>query len=268
MKKTTIRQCILSLMAAAVLFFPVGASSQTVRGDFNYDGKFNISDVTALIGYILGGEWDAAPKDLVRDTLTVNRVQFVMVHVPGGTIELEEGVTGTVPDFCIGQTEVTQRLWKAVMGSNPSSCQFYQDLPVENVSWDACQEFISRLNELTGLEFRLPTSLEWTFAASGGTRSRGFLYSGSENPLLVAWHTGNASTSPSIVARLTPNELGLYDMSGNVNEWCSNASTQVSGHRVIRGGSYYVDSWQCTVTWSGHSVQNKGTKVTGLRLAL
>ena len=265
MKKTL----ILSIIALASLWVCApGAMAQTQRGDFDYDGHTNINDLTALIEYLLDGQWDATPW-VVRDTLTVGGVSFVMVHVDGGTISLGEGITGTVPSFCIGQTEVTQALWKAVMGNNPSYYQAYTDLPVEQVSWDDCQAFIQELNALTGLNFRLPRSLEWTFAASGGNHGRGFTYAGSDSQLLVAWHDANTNgTNPQRTKQLKPNELGLYDMSGNVNEWCSDVSQSNTGSRIIRGGDYHYGAYHCTVSWVGDTKQGTRSRLNGLRLAL
>ena len=265
MKKTL----ILSIIALASLWVCApGAWAQTQRGDFDYDGHTSINDLTALIEYLLDGQWDATPW-VVRDTLTVGGVSFVMVHVDGGTISLGEGITGTVPSFCIGQTEVTQALWKAVMGNNPSYYQAYTDLPVEQVSWDDCQAFIQELNALTGLNFRLPRSLEWTFAASGGNYSHGYTFAGSDNAALVAWYnTTSGGTNSQRTKQLKPNELGLYDMSGNVLEWCSDASQSNPGNRIVRGGDFNGSANRCKVFWSGDYNQSKGNRLNGLRLAL
>lgn len=262
----------ISLAVAAVMSLcPSLASSQTLRGDFDYNGHTDVNDLTELINYLLTEEWDAAPSNVVRDTLTVKGVQFVMVHVDGGSYSMGEGITATVQDFCIGQTEVTQRLWRAVMGNNPSSYgamfNWEFELPVENVSWEDCQAFIDSLNVLTGKTFRLPSSLEWEFAARGGNLSHGYLYSGSDNPLLVAWHNGNSTTTQSLVKLLTPNELGLYDMSGNVDEWC-NDQAAIQQHRVIRGGDFHWDAARCLVSWKGSLVEYRGSKLCGLRLAM
>lgn len=122
----------------------------------------------------------------------------------------------TLSDFSIGKYEVTQEEWETVMGSNPSEHKGAK-LPVENVSWDDCQVFIKKLNKMTGMNFRLPTEAEWEYAARGGGNSRNYKYSGSNNLQSVAWN-GNDKTQP--VGRKKPNELGLYDMSGNIAEWC------------------------------------------------
>ena len=238
---------------------------RTERSDCNLDGTFNMDDLSTLINYLLTGSWNDYPADLARDTVTVNGVEFVMVKVEGGSYAIEEGVTATVRDFWIGQMEVTQQLWQAVMGSNPS---YYPSSlnPVNNVSWDACQSFISRLNELTGLSFRLPSSIEWEWAARGGNYSHGYEYAGSNNPDLVANHKSGSHSSANDVGRLHPNELGLYDMSGNIAEWCQNEWNGDSSYHIMRSGSYGWPEEQSKVVWISHA---KGSqKVFGLRLAM
>lgn len=125
----------------------------------------------------------------------------------------------TLSSYSIGKYEVTQKLWEAVMGSNPSVFKG-ENLPVENVSWNDVQEFLRKLNEMTGKQYRLPTEAEWEFAARGGNLSKGYKYSGSDNPDMVAWHSGNSDWKTQPVGTKAPNELGIYDMSGNVEEWC------------------------------------------------
>ena len=196
---------------------------------------------------------------------TVRGVSFEMVRVEGGTFRMgatsEQGSdvwdnekpvhSVTLSGYYIGKTEVTQALWKAVMGSNPS--KFIGDnLPVEMVSWDDCQEFIRELNALTGQNFRLPTEAEWEFACRGGNNSRGYKYSGSNYIDNVAWYDGNSGDKAHPVATKSPNELGIYDMSGNLWEWCSDwygdyssgAQANPKGpydgsYRVVRGGSMF-----------------------------
>ena len=191
---------------------------------------------------------------------TVNGVSFEMVRVEGGTFHMgatseQEGEaysdekpvhSVTLSSYYIGKTEVTQALWQAVMGSNPSNFKG-ADLPVECVSWNDCQEFIQKLNRLTGRNFRLPTEAEWEFACRGGNNSRGYKYSGSNNLGSVAWYSCG-KTRP--VGTKAPNELGIYDMTGNVWEWCSDwyanytsysqtnpTGPQSGSDRVYRGGS-------------------------------
>ena len=198
-------------------------------------------------------------RELVaKMTFTVNGVSFKMVSVEGGTFQMgstdgddyEKPVHNvTLSSYSIGETEVTQALWTAVMGTNPSYFKG-DNLPVEKVTWNDCQTFITKLNQLTGNSFRLPTEAEWEFAAKGGTKSKGYTYSGSNTIGDVAWYADNSSrTHP--VATKQANELGIYDMSGNVYEWCqdwlgdyrrsaqSNPTGPTSGSsRVLRGGSW------------------------------
>lgn len=226
-------------------------------------------------------------------TLTVNGIKYNMVWVDGGTFRMgatsEQGSeisdekpvhSVTLSGYYIGKTEVTQALWQAVMGSNPS--YFEGDgLPVEQVSWDDCQEFIRKLNSLTGQNFRLPTEAEWEFACRGGNNSRGYKYSGSNYIDNVAWYDGNSGDKTHPVATKSPNELGIYDMSGNVWEWCadwygdysSGRQTNPKGPyggsgRVGRGGGW--DGYARNCRSSGRYGGNPSFRYyyLGLRLAL
>ena len=215
----------------------------------------------------------AAPQGGAIETITVKGVSFNMIKVQGGTFTMgatsEQGSDAhsgekpthqiTLSDYMIGETEVTQELWKAVMGSNPSNFSG-TNLPVEKVSWDDCQIFITKLNQLTGKNFRLPTEAEWEYAARGGQKSRGYKYAGSNTLSDVAWYLDNSGSKTHPVKQKQANELGLYDMSGNVWEWCqdwydnygSAAQTNPTGsssgfYRVNRGGSCYSIASRCRV---------------------
>ena len=242
------------------------------------------------------------PKIAANGTVyNVGGVQFTMVRVQGGTFQM--GATSeqekeaysdekpahqvTLSDYSIGETEVTQALWKAVMGTNPS--KFVGDNhPVEMVSWDECQSFIARLNNMTGLKFRLPTEAEWEYAARGGSKSRGYKYAGSDNIDEVAWYDSNSGQTTHDVKTSAANELGLYDMSGNVWEWCQdrygskyykeclkqssniqNPQGPVSGsNRADRGGSWGNGARNCRVANRDGSTPVDRISDLGLRLVL
>ena len=183
-------------------------------------------------------------------------------------------------NYYIGKYEVTQALWKIVMGSNPSNFKG-DNLPVENVSWNNCQKFISKLNKLTGKSFRLPSEAEWEYAARGGNKSRGYLYSGSNAIGDVAWYEGNSSFMTHAVGTKQPNELGIYDMTGNVWEWCqdwydsyssspqTNPTGAVSGsYRVDRGGSWNCLARSCRASCRDRCTPDYRNNSCGLRLVL
>ena len=192
-----------------------------------------------------------------------------MVFVKGGTFQMgsndgsddEKPIhTVTVTGFYIGKYEVTQKQWKEIMGSNPSSFKDCDNCPVESVSWNDVQNFLKKLNEKTGGNYRLPTEAEWEYAARGGNKTNGYKYSGSNSVDDVAWYTSNSGSKTHTVGTKQANELGIYDMSGNVWEWCgdwydkdyyknspeNNPKGASSGlNRVLRGGSWAVDAGGC-----------------------
>ncbi len=186
----------------------------------------------------------------------------------------------TLSSYYIGKYEVTQALWEAVMGENPS---YFEDtnLPVENVSWEDCQKFIKKLNALTGITFRLPTEAEWEYAARGGNKSKGYKYSGSNTIGDVAWYYDNSSSKTHQVGTKQANELGIYDMSGNVWEWCSdwygsnyyssssqtNPTGPTSGsNRVLRGGSWIINARSCRVSYRDGDTPSNRYNFYGFRL--
>ena len=226
--------------------------------------------------------------------ITVNGVTFKMVYVQGGTFTMgctsEQGGDCyggekpshqvTLSDYWIGETEVTQALWEAVMGSNPSYFKG-DNRPVEKVSWDDCQEFIRKLNALTGKTFALPTEAQWEYAARGGNKSRHCKYAGSNSIGDVAWYWDNSGSSTHPVKGKQSNELGLYDMSGNVWEWCedwygsysSSSQTNPTGPssgsgRVLRGGSWDYDARICRVSRRNYDTPGNRYLFLGFRLSL
>ncbi|MCF0197481.1 MAG: SUMF1/EgtB/PvdO family nonheme iron enzyme, partial [Bacteroidaceae bacterium] len=224
-------------------------------------------------------------------TVTVGDMQYDMVRVDGGTFQMGGDAVDSEADekpahnvtlstFYIGLTEVTQAQWKAVMGSNPSE-QKGDDLPVENVTWEDCQTFINRLNNLSNNRFRLPSEAEWEFAARGGKKSKGYTYSGSNDIGTVAWYGDNSEGTTHSVGSKEPNELGIYDMSGNVWEWCQdrygkyrseaqvNPIDPTSGPcRVNRGGCWGSQDRSCRPSFRGSDYPNDNYNYLGLRLIL
>ena len=216
----------------------------------------------------------------------VKGVTFRMKPVQGGTFVMGGLPTDTLADkdevrhqvsvktFYMGETEVTQELWEAVMPKNRSKNKG-KTLPVEYVTYDMCKEFIDKLNQLTGYHFRLPTEAEWEYAARGGRKSKGYLYAGSNDIYQVAHLlTNTPDMKEKSVAQLKPNELGLYDMSGNVWEFCedwyrkSPQSKPSSNFHVIRGGSYNCDARYCRSTNRYMYDQRRRYRHVGFRLAL
>lgn len=266
--------------------------------DVNSDGRVNISDVTTLINNLLTGTVEEITQ-FGNSTFTVNGVSFNMIAVEGGTFamgatrnqgnnasSLEKPVhLVTLSDYYIGETEVTQALWLAVMGSNPSHFNDNLNNPVEMVTWNDCQTFITNLNALTGMNFRLPTEAEWEFAARGGNKSLGNMYAGSNSYDVVAWIKGNAAETTHPVATKAPNELGIYDMSGNIYEYCQDRSTtgtpaytadpqtnptgpESGTNCVIRGGSMDYDANLCRCAYRWSDSQSSAWRDQGLRLVL
>ena len=227
--------------------------------------------------------------------LTANGVRYEMVKVEAGTFTMgataeygEEYEQDEKPahkvtltkDYYMGKTEVTQALWTAVMGNNPSLSKG-DNKPVEQVSWNDCQTFISKLNAATGKNFRLPTEAEWEFAARGGNNSRHYKFSGSNNLDEVAWFGDNSNKTTHDVATKQPNELGIYDMSGNVEEWCQDGcraytskaqcnpfTTRADSYRALRGGNRLNDPWVCRTSYRSSGNPESKSLFIGLRLVL
>ena len=236
-------------------------------------------------------------SSLTGNTITIpvkDGISIDMIRVEAGTFTMgataemknpndDEKPTHRVTltnDYYIGKYEVTQALWQAVMGKKTSKFKWY-NLPVEQVSWDACQKFISKLNRITGKTFRLPTEAEWEYAARGGNKSRGYQYSGSNNLSDVAWYGDNSGNKTHAVGTKQPNELGIYDMSGNVREWCQDwygvysSSSQVNptgansgSYRVFRGSSWLGSAWGCRSCFRSYNSPDYRGSDLGLRLVL
>ena len=237
---------------------------------------------------------------------SVGGVTFKMIKVEGGTFmmgaqsddanadnydpdadEDESPVHKvTLCDYHIGETPVTQELWEAVMDGNPSKFEG-SDNPVDRVSWDDCREFIRKLNRKLrdqlpqGCKFQLPTEAQWEFAARGGNDSLDYTYSGGDDIDDVAWYDGNSNAETHPVMEKQANKLGLYDMSGNVCEWCQdwydeyveenqyNPEGPSSGSfRVLRGGSWDYGAEGCSVSTRNYFSPASRSSDVGFRLAL
>lgn len=246
----------------------------------------------------------SGPGGSAIEEFTVGDVTFKMIRVEGGTFTMgatpEQGsdayedekpahkVTLTKA-YYLGETPVTQGLWVEVMGDNPSYFgedagsygDDWESLPVELVSWEDCQKFIHKLNHKTGKRFRLPTEAEWEFASRGGNKSAGYRYAGSDELEEVAWYDDNSDQETHPVKELSPNELGLYDMSGNVVEWCqdwyddysSSAQTNPKGpssgtFRVYRDGCWCSSAWCCRSSYRNGLTPDDRCRGLGLRLCL
>ena len=244
------------------------------------------------VGYIIFYDNVNSLEDTVYIVQAEGNFEMDMVYVKGGTFrmgateEQEEYVKDwekpvhsvTLSDYYIGKYEVTQGLWEAVMGSNPSYFYMIDDYPVEYVSWNDVQDFLKKLNELTGKNYVLPTEAQWEYAARGGAKSKGYKYSGSNEFDDVAWYDDNSGSSPHPVGTKAPNELGIYDMSGNVWEWCSDWFGEYTGgaptdpesrdHHVFRGGNWSAAAWYCRVSARGHGDPRVRSYALGFRLAL
>jgi len=252
------------------------------KGDF----VFPVSDATTAVSPALTATAPVSLGTAINRTQTVEPVAkeperipeqpmisneeaegFIpMVFVEGGTFLMGNKKGGReekpphfvkLENFYIGKYEVTQKQWEEIMGSNPSVFAGYENCPVERVSYEEVQLFIKRLNEKSGKNYRLPTEAEWEYAARGGNKSGNFLYAGGNDPKSVAWMKVNSLAKTHPVGLKEANELGIYDMSGNVLEWCSdwfddafytikgthiNPDGPAKGNeRVVRGGSYKYD---------------------------
>lgn len=225
----------------------------------------------------------------VKDGINIEMIKVEAgTFMMGATKEVKEPYEIELPahevllteDYYIGKYEVTQALWNVVMDSKYSTNDG-DLLPKNYVSWNDCQEFIEKLNKITGLKFRLPTEAEWEYAARGGKKSKRYLYSGSNNVLDVAWYDGNSSNKRHPVGTKQANELGIFDMGGNVSEWCQDLWGQYQNDsqinplgssagtkHVLRGGNYFFDIRICYLSYRMFAESNYKDASNGFRLAL
>ncbi len=259
-------------LRAIVLFtaFPILANGVVFAQDtLPVPSSYRVNKVSFnMVRVEKGGFWMGAQR---KDTAEFNYDRTAQIdELPVHYVTMHE-------DYYIGQTEVTQKLWKAVMGYNPSAKKCPKR-PVTNVNYYEVQEFLRRIDSITGMKFRLPTEEEWEYAARGGKYSKGYIYSGSNEVDRVAWHNGNTSRLKKVKKR-SANELGIYDMSGNVWEWCSskyrffdkerNATLGKDGEMYcIRGGGWQLPKTSCRVSWRGKRLPDLKNSFGGFRLCL
>lgn len=305
----------LSIMFALFLSLSASAQGVIVHKKDGTKVKYSYEVLDRIETYNYDEE---APEETGNGEFTVNGVTFNMIAVEGGTFTMgatsEQGSDAdsdeapvhqvTLSSYMIGKYEVTQGLWEAVMsysgtcadgssmsayssdvwlGTNPSSTYGVgADYPAYYVSYeDIVNIFLPRLNRITGKTYRLPTEAEWEYAARGGNKSKGYKYSGSNTVGDVAWSAENSSSKTHEVGTKRANELGLYDMSGNVWEWCSDwygsysSSSQTNptgpatgSSRVLRGGGWLNFAWLCRVSNRSYATPSYRNYYHGFRLVL
>ena len=258
-----------------------------VKGQYLYENQ----ELTYINGLLIQWGSDDLSVD-VKDA--VWEIVTSMVYVNGGTFSMGSENTAfpneqpihnvTLSDYYLAKVTITQKQWDAIMGENSLWSENYgkgDNYPANFISYEQAKQFIKRLNDYSGLKFRLPTEAEWEYAACGGQQSQGYSYSGSNDANMVAWHRGNANGAMHPVAKLVPNELGLYDMSGNVWEWCSdwygiyptesvtNPTGPATGSkRVVRGGSFTYDAEFSRCKTRNYLPETNQSLAVGLRLAI
>ena len=226
-----------------------------------------------------------------KNDRTADPLKIDMVLVKGGkftmgndseSIDRRPAHRVILKDYSISRFEVTEQQWKAVMGSNPSKYSYCEDCPVTDVSWTEAMAFVNKLNEKTGKHYRLPSEAEWEFAARGGKQGRLYQFSGKRGPQPIAWYNDNSKDHVHPVGRKVANELGIFDMSGNVEEWCNDwyskdyytkkDVTDPTGpdggiSKVVRGGSWNSSAHDIVVTRRAAYLPDTKSNTLGFRLA-
>lgn len=274
------------LMVIITIAVPKSGDTST-----DYDNTIEIKpEVEPIIkaGNISWDSMDPVLQNLINNMVFVEGGTFMMGNDDGNEYDKYRDYSPahqvTLSSFFIGKYEVTQEEWKTIMGTNPS---FFNNgsLPVEQVSWDDCEEFIRKLNEKTHCVFRFPTEAEWEYAARGGQKRAGYIWIGCsnlDNLRLAAWYEDNSDKTSHDVGLMTANELGLYDMGGNVAEWCQDwydwykvddlvnpkgPTNSINNNKVVRGGSWNYPAFGCLPYWRSQAVPSLSANTVGLRLA-
>lgn len=292
MSKLNIKQ-LLAMGCFAIVPYTSWAQGIIVHKTDGSQIKFKATEVESITTYADEGATGGHKK--LSITVGGTAVTFNMIFVEGG--EFDMGATSEqgddvgyyetpvhkvrLNDYYIGETEVTQELWIAIMDYNPSWNQNNLLYPMQCASWESCQEFVNKLSIATGYTFRLPTEAEWEYAARGGNSSKKFKYAGSNDIDNVAWYSNNSGDAVHEVAAKEPNELGIYDMSGNVWEWCqdwygeygtygsNNPTGPSSGSfKIFRGGAYTEVKENCRTTTRAFNKPDFTYGYLGLRLAM
>jgi formylglycine-generating enzyme required for sulfatase activity len=258
--------------------------------------RYLITFLFALTGWGCMAQVIPAEQPPATNTPVAN---IETVYVEGGSFNMGSNYTKdskpihrvTVSSFYIGKYDVTQAQWRAVMGNNPSRFKDCDECPVEGVYWIDAQQFIARLNQKTGKHYRLPTEAEWEYAARGGNKSNGYTYSGSNGLASVAWYTDNSGHKTHPVGQKQANELGIYDMTGNVPQWCQDwydkdyyanspaenpqgpSFINTNAGCLFRGSHWNDRARDCSVAFRGYDHRgydgySSGVVVVGLRLVL
>lgn len=289
MKINCIKHLILhSIRLIVVLTIPTGLftsckNTNNEKAELTNRNQLEIS--TDLSSKLTNGQ---------RIKITIEGVDLIMIGVEGGEFEMgasaEQIADASESEFpshkvrlngyYISETEISQLLWEKIMGENPSRNKG-EKLPVEMVCWEDCNRFLKRLNSVSGRNFRLPTEAEWEYAARGGNLSQGYKYAGSDSIEDVSWYCDNSMSSTHDVGTKKPNELGIYDMSGNVWEWCSdrykkydpdtlNNSSEITDgkYRLLRGGCWYSNAESCRVSYRHFIIPEYWNNYGGIRLVL
>ena len=284
--KTKTKTILLAIVLCCVIV-SCERDPDFVKGQYLYENH-ELTYVNGLLIQWGSDDLSVDVKDAVWEIVTS------MVYVNGGTFSMGSENTAfpneqpihkvTLSDYYLAKVTITQKQWTTIMGENPLWSENYgkgDDFPANFISYEQAKQFISRLIRYSGLHFRMPTEAEWEYAACGGQHSQGYGYSGSDDANKVAWHRGNANGTMHPVAKLVPNELGLYDMSGNVWEWCSDwygiypygSVTNPTGPstgtiRVVRGGSFTYDAEFSRCKTRNYLPETNQSLAVGLRLAI